>query len=365
MDLKAGSFWELGSLSMGDVDAVRLILRGGSVIDWHGLNLKSIEDAHRFLKVNGYLVEDEDDRERLRHLFLASLEYLKDNLDFRFSEQVNRIEDISELLMMSATPGDFRNLACIVLKVMHIIHHVEAQELRHRLPVSDDQLFRRAINMVEGTIKDLRDQGAPISQYMASRKSRDSIISKLLTKKSSTAAPVLDRLRFRIITRTERDILPVLVYLKDHLFPYNYVVPGESRNEIVPTSAFVDGLDMPEGEVFRHRYRIQFEDAIFNNDWNMFSAIGFRMINFVVDMPIGVRDLVSRGDQSLQFLGAIVMLPVEFQVFDEATWESNEVGEASHDRYKDRQRWEVIRRLVYGGRFGMPVDNGFPGKTRV
>jgi uncharacterized protein (TIGR04552 family) len=89
------------------------------------------------------------------------------------------------------------------------------------------------------------------------------------------------------------------------------------------------------------------------------------MINFVVEMPIRVDALpAAAAHPDLASLGPLIFLLVEFQVFDEATWSSNEVGDGSHDRYKDRQRWEVIRRLMYGGRFGGAGGPGFEGKTR-
>ena len=44
----------------------------------------------------------------------------------------------------------------------------------------------------------------------------------------------------------------------------------------------------------------------------------------------------------------IAFEPVEFQLVDRETAEENERGENSHERYKHRQRLQVLRRLSRG-----------------
>jgi uncharacterized protein (TIGR04552 family) len=86
----------------------------------------------------------------------------------------------------------------------------------------------------------------------------------------------------------------------------------------------------------------------------------------VIEMPIPVQQEVEDlGDPTLRRLGFLVFQPVEFQVFDRATWDRNERGEGSHERYKDRQRWEVIRRLEVGGTFGGAGGPSFTGRARA
>jgi hypothetical protein len=48
--------------------------------------------------------------------------------------------------------------------------------------------------------------------------------------------------------------------------------------------------------------------------------------------------------------GSIVFVLCEFQLVDETTEASNERGEASHERYKERQMQAVKRRLKIGTR---------------
>jgi len=353
------------NLSLADIEAVRLILRGASVIDWHRLHLDTPEEVDGFLRVNGFDASCPVDMARLDHLLERSTEYLRKVLDYHFPAELRRPGSVPELLKLASGRSQMQALACVLLKVMHIVNHVEAQELRHRLTVSEDELFTKAQQAVDEAVYEMRRDGAPIVQYLSSRKSTESLITKLLSKRSTLAAQVFDRVRFRIVTRTPRDLIPVLAQLKDRLLPYICVIPGQSRNEILPVDDFLSVPLAGDPDARRLHLKLAMEEAVDNEDWNRFSAAGFRMVNFVIDMPLRVRDLVDRArDPALRDLGSIVFLVVEFQMFDEKTWEANELGDGSHDRYKDRQRWEVVRRLEHGGRVGGIGGPRFAGKTR-
>lgn len=355
----------LEAVTLSDLDAIRLILQGGAVIDWYRLNLENREQVRGFLRANGFDADAPADVARLRVLMDGAATYLSRNFDYHFPPQVVSPAEVEDLFLLASSDHEFQNLACVLLKVMHVLNHVEAQELRYRLPVSEDELFKRAEDSVDQAVIDMQSGGLRITSYSSSRKSRDSLVTKLLAKKTTIAAQVFDRLRFRIVTASVQDIVPVLGYLQAHLLPYNYVIPGQSRNEILQPESVLDQVPRLRPLAGRLRTRIHLEEAVANEDWNRFSADGFRMINFVVDMPLRVDDLVRKlDDPALESLGSLIFLLVEFQVFDEATWAGNEEGDGSHERYKDRQRWEVIRRLLYGGRFGGAGGLGFEGKTR-
>ena len=75
-------------------------------------------------------------------------------------------------------------------------------------------------------------EGFPITEFIGGRKNLDSTYTKLLSQAEATAAALYDKLRFRIVTRTRDDMLPVLLYLTEQLFPFNYVVPKQSTNTI-------------------------------------------------------------------------------------------------------------------------------------
>ena len=69
-------------------------------------------------------------------------------------------------------------------------------------------------------------------EFIGGRKNKDSLYTKLLSKQDTIASQVYDKLRFRIVTRDRDDIFPVIQYLTKRLFPFNYVIPGQSINSI-------------------------------------------------------------------------------------------------------------------------------------
>ena len=117
---------------------------------------------------------------------------------------------------------------------MHIVHHLAGRELSTRLPISVDQIYRQIELKVMRVVEELRAAGYPIIEFQWSRKTQDSLITKLLAKRSTLAANIYDKLRFRLIVRTPEDLLPMLVALHRRLIPFNYVVPGESVNHLLP-----------------------------------------------------------------------------------------------------------------------------------
>jgi len=47
-------------LTLEDLESVRLMLRGSSVIDWYQLDFRDEADVHRFLRVNEFDPESDD-----------------------------------------------------------------------------------------------------------------------------------------------------------------------------------------------------------------------------------------------------------------------------------------------------------------
>ncbi len=362
VDTSLHKLLSLEGVTLPDIESLRLILQGGSIIDWHRLNLPTPEAVQQFLRVNCHDPDSPHDQLRLRHLLSKSVRYLERNFRYHFPPQLAEPEHVEDLFVLASGKSEFQNLACILLKVMQILNHVDAGELKTHLSVSEDVLLRRAEDAVTRTVQRLQKAGAPIVSFVSSRKSRDSLITKLLAKKTTVATQVYDLLRFRIITRTPLDLVPVLTFLKNELLPFNYVVPGQSRNEILKIHDVLQHLSPAVNSRLEHTLsRLQLEDVSMEEE-NRFSAANYRMISFVVDLPLRVDDLIDPDDPGLSNLGFLVFYVVEFQMFDEQTDVENQQGDSSHESYKDRQRWEVIRRLVYGSQLS---DAGGPAHGRT
>jgi len=341
----------LAQATLGDVEAVRMLLRGGSVVDWHRLDLRDHDEVDRFLRVNEFDPTRERDVTRLEHLRAEAVDYLGRNFGMRLPDDVAERVPARDLFLIASRRTKRQIYACVVLKVMHIIHHLAGRELLYRLPISDDDLFRLVQAKVVRIVEEIRASGHPIIEVEWSRKPRDSLVTKLLAKRSTLAANIYDKTRFRLVTRDREDLLPMLVELTHRLIPFNYIVPGESVNDIVPFRKSIE--DSPA--LSRLATSLQGDIGIEEREeeakarLNEFSGPGYRIINFVTDIPIRVDDFLSRiADPGYVEHGAIVFVLTEFQVVDAKTAHDNETGENSHERYKERQHARVKARLLRG-----------------
>ena len=94
----------------------------------------------------------------------------------------------------------------MLLKVMHIIYHLDARELRTTLSVTDNDIFSLVEESVTRMFDELRTARLPVVEFSWSRKTKESQVTKLLLKKETSAARVFDRLRFRLIVRNAADL---------------------------------------------------------------------------------------------------------------------------------------------------------------
>jgi uncharacterized protein (TIGR04552 family) len=333
----------LSDFSLSDLASVWLILTGQSVIDWQRLEIATAEEARRFLETQEFDLEREGDRLRIETIKATAIDYLRRQFDFPVPRPVEQAT-VAELLRLASGKGHRQLCACVILKVMHILHHVEARELQYSLALSDQELFRLIEERVYRLVGQMLAEGLPITEFVGGRKRRDSIYTKLLSKREAHASAVYDKQRFRIVTRTRDDLLPVLLYLTQNLFPFNYVVPGEAINTIFHFKSYCE--EKPHLQALARRLNLRDDLTIGDN---RFSAEDYRIIHFVVDVPVRVPDPVLAGAPAdLRALGPVIFGLCEFQMVDSATEESNEKGDASHASYKERQREAVMRRLKLG-----------------
>ena len=340
-------------LSLSLLERVRLILRGGSVVDWYKLGFNTKEEVRAFLYVNTFDIDVAEDEERIRALFRISYDFLHNGLGFHIDESIWNPACVTDpFLIASGATSSQQRQACILLKVTHTINHLEARELRHNLPLPDAEIFGAVEEKLGEYIEDMVDEGLPIVQFEGGRKTRESTLTKLLSKRRATAAEILDRLRFRIIVESRSDIPLVLARMTQGVLPFNYVIPEESTNDIIDVRKYLSSLAYLSPSDWD---RLQFDVALEETDplrrpYNECSAERFRMLNFVIDLPIRVDHVLERPEyQHLTSLGRLVFVTVEFQVFDKRTFEVNEKdSDASHDAYKERQKDRVRHRLRIG-----------------
>lgn len=337
----------LDEFTLTDLESVRLILRGDSVIDWHRLNFENEAQVRDFLRVQELRPEDAADRARMEQVKRDAIAYLRRHLEYPIPKPVEQL-GVEQLLMLATGKGHRQTCACAILKVMHIIHHVEGRELLFTLPLSDAEVFQVVEEKVYRVIGSMLAGGLPIIEFVGGRKHKDSLYTKLLSKHDTIASQIYDKLRFRIVTRSYDDVFPVIQYLTQKLFPFNYAIPGQSINSMFHFRSYCE--KSPHLAEMLPEMQGREDDKLTPTD-NRFTAESYRVIHFVVDMPVRLPTrLLDRAPASAQSLGGIIFVVCEFQVLDRETEATNEQGDASHARYKERQRRAVMRRLQIGSR---------------
>ncbi len=326
---------------------MRLLLAGGSIIDWHRLDFHDYPAVDRFLRVNEFDPSREDDMLRLEEIRHQAVDYLTQNFEFEFPQEVAEELPARDLFLVASKSGPQQVMACVILKVMHIIHHLAGRELATRLPISYDKMYHAIELKVMRVVDELRAEGYPIVEFEWSRKSLDSLISKLVAKRSTLAASIYDKLRFRMIVRNQRDLLPILAGLQRRLIPFNYVVPGESVNHLIPFSE----LELSPGkgdlgpggddDLAKEQARAAVLPV------NEFSAPNYKIVNFVADLPVRVEDFGAAPHDNY---GHVVFVLTEFQLADKQTARENELGDNNHSSYKLRQHDRVRQRLMRGSK---------------
>jgi uncharacterized protein (TIGR04552 family) len=338
----------LDELTLEDLEAVRLMLRGSSVIDWYQLHFHDENDVDRFLRVNEFDPASPEDLDRLEELRLDAVEYLSRNFNMELPDAVANRVPVRDLFLMASRDGKQKTWACIILKVMHIVHHLAGRELSTRLPISVDQIYRQIELKVMRVVDELRAGGYPVIEFQWSRKTQDSLVTKLLAKRSTLAANIYDKLRFRMIVRKPDDLPPMLVALHRRLIPFNYVVPGASVNHLLPFRRVLDAnaaLRAMEPRLQHDTTLEKQQERAASAPINEFSGKRYKIVNFVADLPVRVDSFVA--EQSKTF-GNVVFVLTEFQLVDQETALENERGENSHDAYKARQHRSVRHRLMRG-----------------
>lgn len=348
IDSRLSGLTELG-LDQAALETVHLILRGNSVVDWNRSNFDTREDVDRFLRLHMLDPNDPEDQRRIRFVYGESVNYLQEHLGLHFPPELKDPADVRDVFIIASQIGGFRRRqiqACVILKLMHVINHLEAAELKHQTPLSEADLLDLAERRIVSAADQMRSEGFPLVAFYGSRKTRNSVITKLLAKKENTAVTIFDKLRFRIVTEEREHVLPAIQWLTQNLFPFNYVIPGQSHNNLVNVHEL---LERATDAGMKNLFQGEIEGPEMTPEDNPFSGSSYRMVNFIVDFPVRVDHLVNVKYGAL--LGRTVLVLVEFQVLDRETATLNEQGDNAHKLYKDRQRAIVSSRLKKGARW--------------
>ncbi|HON95089.1 MAG TPA: TIGR04552 family protein [Deltaproteobacteria bacterium] len=334
-------------LSLGEIERARLVLRGGSILDWRSLGMTSLGECDSLLRVNGFIPEE--DEAHLCWIRMSAIEYLQRNAGLTFAREICDAASIGHLMLLaSGRRSAVRSQACMVLKVMNVVHHIHAMELKSRLNISDRELYHLLEEKTSRVVREMQEKGYPIIDFQSSHKSHDSIITKLLSKRQGNRAFLYDMIRFRLVTATVEEIVPVVAYLSEHLFPFHCIVPGESHNTIFDFTDFLDRHPRVSKMIQAFQVDLMYEHDM-RGPSNPDTSNTFKSANFIVDLPLRLDDRqLEVWAPGIELSSRVVHVLAEFQIVDKVSNITNEQGEASHDRYKARRMAKVKERLLRG-----------------
>lgn len=353
--LRQEAFHSLDRFTTADLELVRLILRGGGVLDWRRLNFNASE-RKAFCRVHGLDLGNDHDVALVERIRDEAVVYLQEHFEFPIPRPV-RNASLLDLLGMAADDGNRhrRLCACTLLKAMHMINHFDASEARQALKMTDQELFRFAERRIYQTVSKMMADRLPVVEFMGGRKQRASMVTKLLSKGNPLAAQLFDKMRFRVITATREDVLPVINFLARNLFPFNYVLAGESYNTLLPFFSFCSEHEHLAKLLDKLQLDPNLEDRM-QPLTNEHTSPRYKVVHWVADLPLRVPDFQNAylTDGINPIPRPILYVRAELQILDRRAHRENERGDASHRRYKTRQREAVAERLKVGLR--QPVE---------
>ncbi|MCX7959724.1 MAG: TIGR04552 family protein, partial [Deltaproteobacteria bacterium] len=217
------------------IDAIGLILNGNSVIDFTRLNFRSDSEIDNFLRLNNFILTEPRAYRRIHHIYNDAITYLS-SMDVEIPQEFRELSDIRDLFRYASYlkgSKTFSKVSCSILKVMHILHHLESRELMYRTSISIENLFSACEEKVSKAISELNRSGVSIYHYSTCRENIFDRITKLTARKEIIAAQMFEKASFNIVTEKKEDVISVLKYLITNVFPFNYVVPGYSSSNYI------------------------------------------------------------------------------------------------------------------------------------
>ena len=343
------------------------LIGGTPILEAPAPQVTTLEEARSFLRAYGYDVENPQDQERIWHIHTRAVTYLKSRI-LREGEQIPeelsdpaQLKEISYLLLKAgpAETDERMNLwACVLLKVMHVVTHLQNDLFSYFSTDIQEQIFKPyktfvtqdpamglLMNTASEEVEPIRLQKMELKPF----KDSNSAITKLLSKPEAVAFGLLDKIGVRIVTHSLLDVFRVMQFLvKQHVVSYPHVVPGQTNNSLFPVNQFLriverskrEGINDPR--VIDERIRETLATGIENSQYlikrNDFSASNYRFIKFINRQLVKVS--VPGNERPLSFF-----YPYEVQIIDYEHYLESMTGEASHEEYKARQRAKARQRL--------------------
>lgn len=389
-------------------DVLDIIISGKSALDsLNAFQIQTLEEAGTFIESYGYDWENPIQKAEIFGIFHEAMDFIRknflqpdnpDGLRLEIPRKILELSDVRELFLMASSyyPGQtsdttgvlLKNWACSLLKVMHTIAHIDKDLRATYFPDIQKQIFDRFYKLVHRDADERLFLGEKEDDPMRidlvtfetkPKKSRDSIILKLLHKPENVAEDIFDRVGIRFTTHTPLDALRVIKYLKDKMviMPPN-IKPSRSRNTLVQVDHFRTQLSEVLGKAEKNEIDEAQLIAILSqaaqptvaNPENPHSSEFYRAIQFTCRQLIRLyhplyddlkelKNLVKTKVPNDEIVKTVERLdlkhvqreirffyPFEVQVVDKKSADENEKGRSAHSEYKRAQVMTAMNRVM-------------------
>lgn len=388
---------------MFDWESLDVVISGRSALDSKFfLGPVVDEDAvEKFLVGYGIDRDDLVARAELFGNFQEAMQFIKryflkegdnDGLEIKIPNSIIMVTDISELFLMATrdNPNCSREetlWAEVILKVMHTILHVDKDLRTNYFNAVQTQIFDRFYKYIHRqddqlylALSESSEDRIPLLDFETkSKKTRDSVIIKLLHKAENVAEELFDRVGVRLVTQSRFDTLRVVRFLTDHhvVIPHN-IKPSRSVNKLINTEMFREKYSALVKKAIREKLTeeqfISLVDEtvssieLNNEERNAHTLKNYQSIQFTCrqlikyknpfmheftdlrkeakldkDNPLAKK--ILNMDYSLVARDIKFFYPYEVQVVDEDSHKINTEGEASHSEYKKSQTVAAMNRI--------------------
>ena len=391
---------------MFDWEILDVVVGGKSALDTKNFlgPMSSIDQVNHFLKGYGFDPNDHVSKAELFGNFQEALQFIKryflkegnpEGLDLKLPNSLLMISDISQLFLMATddkpNKKEDKLWAEIILKVMHTIIHADKDLRSNYFNIVQTQIFDRFYKYIfRGDndklyigIKGSDDIVQLVDFETKSKKTRESVIIKLLHKAENVAEELFDRVGVRFVTHSRFDTLRVIRFLLEK----NIVIPHNNK----PSRAINTMIDLPR---FREAHQRVIKMALRNNlsedrfvaamereildcnlqgetnERNKFTSKSYQSIQFTCRQLIEyknpflqefneLRRIAKKLDPDENELARRVLnmdispvardirffYPYEIQIVDNTAFQENSQGDASHQEYKRQQVQSAMKRI--------------------
>lgn len=370
-----------------------------SSIDLPRLYLRSKQEAKSFLFSYGYNWDDPIVREELWRIYFQSIAFIREKLlDEEQKEAIpdyylqrNSSTEVIRLLLDASghsesgaiDPGRAK-WACAILRVMHVISHLDNDVKLENFNFAREQIFERFDRVVK-RIEPRRwsvgqgERQVIVRRYLKKlRKDRNSILIKLLAKPYVMAEDIYDRLGVRFVVENRLDALRLLQALWDEgaISPVN-INASRGVNSLMRLSAVEELIEekkdaLEQGKISLEQLRkdlkrIESDDLApadpgrnpYSSPWYKALQITCRQLIVAPDPAYrffqDFKQKIDSDPEAAQILQKIPIslreqrtfyYPFEIQILDIGSYLDSIGGRSRHKDYKARQRLTARHRVL-------------------